>query len=141
MRCDDKELSFAFSDNILSFRISADTGSSPAVGSSSIITSGLNRKASDALTFCLVPPDKVRILFIHECIQSETMDEFFIKLYISRSPDVFHHTEDLADGHIVRVTPDLRHITYVLAVGAIMQDILIIECDCRCRIQPCPTCI
>ena len=40
------------------------------------------------------------------------MDEFFIKLF----PDLrmsFHHTEDLADGHIVRVTPDLRHITYV----------------------------
>ena len=42
---------FSFSLMIFSFKISDANGSKPAVGSSKISTSGLNRNAKTALTF------------------------------------------------------------------------------------------
>ncbi len=52
---------FSFSLIIFSFKSSEAKGSKPAVGSSNIKTSGLNKNASVALTFCVVPPERVRI--------------------------------------------------------------------------------
>src|SRR5690242_2814585 len=48
-------------------------------------------------------------LFMQDRIELEIIDQLLIKWCLP-FPDIFHHIDDLPDGHVIRVSPLLWHV-------------------------------
>ena len=49
-------------------------------------------------------------------------DEVVVQLAFSNIANIFHHTEQLTNSHVIRITADLRHVTNLRPIGRVAID-------------------